>query len=94
MEISDDHIVALIQGQAATAQAVTDLKSSVEKGFTFIHNEHQELEKTVGKVSARSRPRKARKKIDLRFGRLPVRLGKRLRAECLKKRRVVGQFGV
>jgi hypothetical protein len=53
MEISDDHIVALIQGQAATAQAVTDLRGAVDKGFTFIHSEHQELEKTVGKVSAR-----------------------------------------
>lgn len=53
MEIDDNHIVTLIQGQAATAQALTDLKGSVEKGFTFIHGEHSELEKTVGKISSR-----------------------------------------
>lgn len=50
MEISDDHIVQLITGQAATAQAVTDLKSAVEKGFTFIHGEHKELETRVSAV--------------------------------------------
>lgn len=53
MEIESDHIVQLIAGQATTAQAVRDLKDSVEKGFKFIHGEHQELEKTVGKVAAR-----------------------------------------
>ena len=50
MEINDDHIVELIKGQAATAQAVLDLKGSVEKGFTFIHSEQKELETRVGGV--------------------------------------------
>lgn len=47
MEISDDHIVQLIAGQATTAQAVSDLKSSVEKGFKFVVDEHKGLEKRV-----------------------------------------------
>jgi hypothetical protein len=50
MEISDNHIIKLIEGQSATAQALTDLKGTVERGFTFIHNEHTDLEKRVGKV--------------------------------------------
>jgi ElaB/YqjD/DUF883 family membrane-anchored ribosome-binding protein len=47
MEIKDDHIIELIKGQAETKQALTDLKGSVEKGFTFIHTEHTDLEKRV-----------------------------------------------
>jgi len=47
MEISDDHILELIKGQAATTQAVQDLKGSVEKGFTFVQREHEELETRV-----------------------------------------------
>jgi hypothetical protein len=50
MEISDNHIIKLIDGQARTAQALTDLKGTVEKGFKFIHGEHTELEGRVRKV--------------------------------------------
>lgn len=50
MEISDDHIIELIKGQATTAQAVTDLKGSVEKGFKFIIDEHGKLDERVSAV--------------------------------------------
>jgi len=50
MDISDDHIIKLIEGQAATTQAIQDLKGSVEKGFKFVIDEHKELEGRVGSV--------------------------------------------
>ena len=53
MEINDDHIIELIKGQAATTQAVNDLKASMEKGFTFIRGEHEKLDTRVGSVETK-----------------------------------------
>jgi len=53
MEINSDHIIELIQCQSATTQALQDLKSSVEKGFSFVHGEHTKLEDRVGTLDKR-----------------------------------------
>lgn len=53
MEIESDHIVQLIAGQAATAQAVQDLKGSVEKGFKFMTDQHSKLDDRVGSIEKR-----------------------------------------
>jgi hypothetical protein len=50
MEIKDDHIIALIQGQASLNTSMADLKDTVNKGFTFLHEEHKDLEKRVHKT--------------------------------------------
>jgi hypothetical protein len=50
MEINDDHIIELIKGQAATTQAVQDLRTSMEKGFVFIKGEHDKLDTRVSGV--------------------------------------------
>jgi homoserine dehydrogenase len=53
MEINDDHIIELIKGQSATTQAVNDLKAAMEKGFIFIHGEHEKLETRHEKLEDR-----------------------------------------
>lgn len=50
MEINDDHIIELIKGQAATTQAITDLKTSMERGFTFLSSSHEKLDARVNGV--------------------------------------------
>lgn len=50
MEISSDHIVELIQGQARIEQAVKDMKDSTTKGMTFLNEQHGKLDKRVAKV--------------------------------------------
>lgn len=50
MEIDNDHIIELIKGQATSTQAINDLKTSVEKGFTFLHGEHTKLDERVSSV--------------------------------------------
>jgi hypothetical protein len=50
MEISESTLIKIVEGQAATAQAVIDLKDSFDKAIPILVNKHGELEKDVRKV--------------------------------------------
>lgn len=50
MEISEQTIVKLIENQAATTQAVSDLKGTLEKTIPYLVSQDQENAKSIKEV--------------------------------------------